>query len=120
MFQVRTFHLQPFEYVLYISRYHLVDFSQAELRELPEIPFVPVKSNGDEGITRKLQPNRCFLGAAKSGLYSKLFAFVDFGGQANAFLEACDARPEPSDQDITQILLTEPRRIYELDSGRDK
>ena len=80
-------------------------------------PFVPV---GDKGVVKKLQPNRCFLGAADSELYSKLFAFVDFGSRANVFLGACGARQEPSIEDFAQLLLTEPRRIYELANGREK
>ena len=97
-----------------------VDFSQAELWGLQWMSFVPVKSTGDNDVIKRLQPNQCFLGAAKSELYSKLFAIVDFGARANVFLEACGARPEPSDEDIIQILLAEPRRIYELENGRDK
>jgi hypothetical protein len=113
------FHLFLFESVLNFSHY-LVDFSPAERRELPYTPFVPVKPTGDNGIIKKLQPNQCFLGAANSELYSKLFAFVDFGARANVFLGACGARQEPSVEDFAQLLLAEPRRIYKLANGREK
>jgi Protein of unknown function (DUF3684) len=115
----RMFYVFLFEYVLTFSHY-LVDFSPAELRELPDTPFVPVKSTGDEGITKTLQPNQCFLETANSELYSKLFAFVDFGARANVFLRACGARQEPSVEDFAQVLLEGPRRIYELANGREK
>jgi hypothetical protein len=108
-----------FKSVLNFSHY-LVDFSPAELQELADTPFVPVKSTGDNGIIKKLQPNQCFLGAANSELYSKLFAFVDFGARANVFLGACGARQEPSVEDFAQLLLAEPRRIYKLANGREK
>src|SRR6266699_3592068 len=57
----RISNLYPFESVLNFS-HCLVDFSPAELRELPGIPFVPVKSTGDKNITKILQPIQCFLG----------------------------------------------------------
>jgi hypothetical protein len=117
----RIFYLFLFESVLNFSHY-LVDFSPAELGELSDTPFVPIKSIGDKGIIKRLQPNQCFFGAANSELYSKLFAFVDFGTGANVFLGACGARQEPSVEDFAQLLLAEPRRIYELAnaSGREK
>jgi Protein of unknown function (DUF3684) len=115
----RIFYLFLFESSLNFS-YYLIGFSLAELRELPETPFVPVKSAGDNSIIKRLQPNQCFLRAANSELYSKLFSFVDFGARSNVFLRACGARQEPSVKDFAQLLLAEPRRIYELADGREK
>ena len=115
----RIYYLFLFESVLNFSHY-LVDFSPAELQELPETPFVPVKSTGDTGIIKRLRPNQCFLGATNSELYSKLFTFVNFGARANVFLRACGARQEPSVKDFAQLLLAEPRRIYKLANGREK
>jgi Protein of unknown function (DUF3684) len=115
----RISYLFLFGSILNFSRY-LVDFSPAELRELLDMPIVPVKSTGDKGIIKILQPSQCFLGAANSELYSKLFAFVDFGTPANIFLGACGTRKEPSVEDIAQILVTEPRRVYELADVREK
>jgi hypothetical protein len=108
-----------FEFVLNISHY-LVDFSLAQLQDLTRTPFIPVKSIGDKGIIRRLQPNQCFLGAAKSELYSKLFACLDFGARANVFLKACGAMQEPSVEDFARLLLAEPRRVYNLAGGREK
>jgi hypothetical protein len=115
----RIFYLFLFESILKFSLY-LIDFSPAERRELAYMPFVPVTSTGDEGIIKRLQPNQCFLGTANSELYSKLFAFLDFGARANVFLGACGARQEPSVEDFAQLLLTESRRIYKLANGREK
>jgi Protein of unknown function (DUF3684) len=36
------------------------------------------------------------------------------------FLGACGTRQEPSVEEIAQILLADPRRIYELANGREK
>lgn len=110
----------PREDILNFSHY-LVDFSQAELLKLSATPFVPVKSIGDKSIIRRLQPIQCFFSdKGGSELHSKLFAFVDFGARANMFLGACGSRQEPSVEEIAQILLADPRRIYELANGREK
>jgi hypothetical protein len=45
---------------------------------------------------------------------------VDFGARANVFLGACGTKQELSVEDIAQILVAEPRRIYELANGREK
>lgn len=85
------------------------------------MPFVPVKSIGDESIIRRLQPIQCyFSGTRGSELHSKLFSFVDFGARANVFLGACGTKQEPSVEEIAQILLADPRRIYQLANGREK
>jgi hypothetical protein len=113
-------YLYPFRSYFDLSHY-IADFSQAEIRRLSEIAFVPVKSTGDKSIIRRLQPNQCyFSGTGGSELHSKLFAFVDFGARANVFLGACGTRQEPSVEEIAQILLADPRRIYQLASSREK
>jgi len=98
-----------------------VDFSPTELRKLSEMPFVPIVSTGNKGVIQRLPPIQCyFLGTGGSELHSKLFAFVDFGPRANAFLGACGTKQEPSVEEIAQALLAEPRRMYELANGREK
>ena len=121
MFQV------DFHFLIYIYSNLLephpwpVDFSPAELRKLSEMPFVPVTSTRAKGTMRRLPPTQCFFsGTGGSELHSKLFAFVDFGARANVFLAACGTRQEPSVEEIAQILLGNPRRIYELADGREK
>jgi len=76
---------------------------------------------GDKSIIRRLQPIQCyFSGTGGSELHSKLFAFVDFGPRANVFLGTCGTKQEPSVEEIAQILLANPRRIYQLANGREK
>lgn len=99
---------------------HFVDFSSAELRKLSETPFVPVKFIGDKSIIRRLQPIQCYFSeTGGSELHSKLFAFVDFGARAKMFLGACGTKQEPSVEEIAQILLTDPRGVYQLANGRE-
>jgi uncharacterized protein DUF3684 len=112
-------YLYPFRNYFDLSHY-IADFSQAEIRQLSEIAFVPVKSTGDKSIIKR-QPIQCyFSGTGGSELHSKLFAFVDFGARANVFLGACGTKQEPSVEEIAQILLADPRRIYQLASGRER
>jgi hypothetical protein len=118
VFQVRLFNPYPFENILSFSHY-LIDFSQTELRKLSKTPFVPVTSTEDNS-TKRLQPNQCYSGTGGSELHSKLFAFVNFGARANVFLGACGTKQEPSVEDIAQILVAEPQRIYKLANGREK
>ena len=98
----------------------LVELPLDYLRRLAEIPFVPVESTGYSGDIKILQPRRCFLGKQSSELHSKLFAFVDFGTRANKFLECCFTSEEPSAEDIAQVLLADPWRVYRLANGRKK
>jgi len=119
-----VFQVEYFTYIhskLFLSSPFFVDLSPAELRKLSETPFVPVKSIGDKSIIRRLQPIQCyFSGTGGSELHSKLFAFVDFGARANVFLGNCGTKQEPSVEEIAQILLADPRRIYQLANGREK
>jgi Protein of unknown function (DUF3684) len=118
VFQVRLINLYPFETILTFS-YYLIDFSQTQLRKLSKTPFVPVTSMEDNS-TKRLQPIYCYSGTGGSELHSKLFAFVDLGARANVFLGACGTKQEPSVEDIAQILVAEPQRIYKLANGREK
>jgi hypothetical protein len=119
VFQVENF--TYFRSNLFLSSHFFVDFSSAELRKLSETPFVPVKSIGGKSVIRRLQPIQCyFSGTGGSELHSKLFAFVDFGARANVFLLTCGTKQEPSVEEIAQILLKDPREIYQLANGREK
>lgn len=84
---------------------------------------MPTKSGANEkGDSIRLLPaSQCyFSGDSNEQFHSKLFVFVDFGSLANAFLSACGTKREPSVEEIAQILLSNPRRFYELADGRDK
>jgi hypothetical protein len=104
----------------YLLSHYVVELSIGYLQRLSETPFVPVESTGYKGDIKRLQPKRCFLGKQRSGLYSKLFAFVNFGTRANEFLKRCHTSEEPSAEDVAQVLLADPWRVYELANGRKK
>jgi len=118
VFQVDTLYLYLFEIISNFSHY-LVDFSSTELQKLSKTPFVPVTST-EVKSTSRLQPTRCYSGTGGSELHSKLFAFVDFGARANVFLGACGTKQEPSVDDIAQILVADPQKVYKLANGREK
>ena len=70
---------------------------------------------------RLLSPSQCyFKGEFNHQLYSKLFAFVDFGSSANSFLSACGTKGEPSVEDVVTVLLKDPQRFFDLAGGRNK
>ena len=70
---------------------------------------------------RLLPPNQCYFKGESSGqFHSKLFVFVDFGTSANSFLKACGTKGEPSVEELTLILLKDPRQFFQLAEGRDK
>jgi hypothetical protein len=120
-FYLTVFPVDSFIYLEAISFSHyLVGLSVGYLERLSETPFVPVESTGYKGDIKRLQPRRCFLGKQRSELHSKLFAFVNFGTRANEFLKRCHTNEEPSIEDIAQVLLADPGRVYELANGRKK
>ena len=120
-FYLTTFPVDSFIYLEANSFSHyLVEFSVEHLRKLSETPFVPVGSTGYQGDIKRLQPKRCFLGRQRSELHSKLFAFVNFGTRANEFLNYCYTNKVPSAEDIAQVMLVDPGRVYELANGREK
>ena len=99
------------------------DFANSDLHRLSTVSFVPVKAEkGAVGPTmRWLPPTQCYLGnEAPESFHSKLFVFVDFGSGANAFLVACGTKSQPSIEEVTKILLADPRQFYELAHGPNK
>jgi hypothetical protein len=120
-FYLTVFPVDSFIYLetIFFSHY-LVDFSLDFLQKLSDTYFVPVESTGDNVYIKRLRPIQCFLGEQPSEPHSNLFAFVDFGTRGNEFLEYCGSKQEPSIEDVARILLTDPRRAYELADGREK
>jgi hypothetical protein len=99
------------------------DFSPPQLSILSRLPIVPTPVEGDTGCQtlRWLPPTQCYLGGASKGqFHSKLFVFVDFGPSANSFLSACGSKQEPSVEELASILVTDPRRFYDLTGGYEK
>jgi len=84
--------------------------------------IVPIPNNPPESTgPLLLPPNQCyFKGESCCELYSKLFAFVDFGFSANNFLRACGTREEPSVEEIALVLLGDPQSFFQLAGGQEK
>jgi Protein of unknown function (DUF3684) len=49
-----------------------------------------------------------------------LFIFVDFGPVANRFLSAYGSKSEPSINEVADILISDPKKFYELSGGYEK
>jgi hypothetical protein len=116
--------------IAYLQRFALsltdgIDFTNAQLRELSSIPFVPVPTSVEQGSPKKIQmkpPKDCYFRRenSESSFQSELFIFVDFGSKANGFLSACGTKHEPSVEEIVQILLSDPKRFYKSTRSREK
>lgn len=61
-----------------------------------------------------LAPKNCFVGKPSSEFYSKLFSYIDFGELGNSFLSSCQAKREPTVDDIALALIDNPGRFYDL------
>ncbi|KAF9650775.1 hypothetical protein BDM02DRAFT_3140374 [Thelephora ganbajun] len=99
----------------------ILDFHASELAKLSAMHIVPTPDDSPKSTgPRLLPPNQCyFKGGSNDRLHSELFALVDFGVEANRFLEACGTKGEPSVEDIALVLLKDPRRFFRLTEGKD-
>lgn len=97
---------------------HVADFSSSQLSIISGLPIVPTQVESGSQALRWLSPSQCYLGGAPKGqFHSKLFVFVDFGPSANSFLSTCGSKQEPSVEEVASILVTDPRRFYDLAGG---
>ncbi|KAG1807427.1 uncharacterized protein BJ212DRAFT_1449281 [Suillus subaureus] len=97
---------------------HVADFSSSQLSIISALPIVPTQVEPGSQALRWLSPSQCYLGGVSKGqFHSKLFVFVDFGPSANSFLSACGSKQEPSVEEVANILVTDPRRFYDLAGG---
>lgn len=98
----------------------LIEISPKTLQQLSSVPFVPIckekestTSNGREPaqLIRYTSPQSCFL--EHSSVFSDFFDFVDFGPEANAFLEACGSKRSPSPEELATLFVREPARLFD-------
>ena len=98
----------------------VIGFTQPQLTILSKLPIVPTKGSGAQQL-RWLTPTQCYLGDGTKGeFHSKLFVFVDFGPVANRFLSACGSKSEPSIDEVAEILISDPKKFYELSGGYER
>jgi hypothetical protein len=66
-----------------------------------------------------VKPTECYVGKGEdNSMRSKLFTWVDYGTKAHSFLMACGVRPEPTPQQIVDMLLASPQSFLKL-AGTD-
>jgi len=92
----------------------LLELSGRPLEVLQQANFVPVHSRTPDSKTpiRHLPPRLCFLGDGAGNKYTEIFAYVDFGRDANSFLLKCGSKHEPSTLELAQLVVREPARIF--------
>lgn len=99
------------------------------LTKLSNIPFVRVRDTRDPtAITTILcRPNAIFFrpqddSSTSSNLYSvyqRVFLYVDYGSVANAFLEACGVRRQPSIEQLAGLMVGDPAKLLGLAQTKD-
>ncbi|MCJ1401375.1 hypothetical protein MMC11_004587 [Xylographa trunciseda] len=89
---------------------------------LTQASFVPIthKSSSLKGSNRLLPPRLCFLGTGNDDKYSQIFDYVDFGSTANSFLLRCGSKHEPSTQELAQLVVREPARVFTVFESPDR
>lgn len=116
-----------------------LDFSSGSLQYLSSLEFVPITKPMDTPTSPTpvhatkqphaltfVSPSKCYLSKgtdgenSSHGFHSQLFTFVDFGPSANAFLTACGVRQEPTVDELARMLVSDPRKFYELAGGYDR
>ena len=92
------------------------ELSIPQLRELSEIPFVPVKSpthsSSEPSPIEYFPPNQCFITSPDTQEhkhYRSIFPFVNFGQNGNSFLESCCAKKSPDASDIIRKIVENPQ-----------
>ncbi|ESK92923.1 hypothetical protein Moror_8996 [Moniliophthora roreri MCA 2997] len=96
---------------------HVTEFSSGQLKRLSGAPMIPVGSQ-DKGGMEYRSPIQCYLGKdTRAAFHSKLFLFIDFGQVANGFLTACGVKPQPTTDEVAQMLLANPNSFYDLAGG---
>ncbi|KAF8119380.1 hypothetical protein EV363DRAFT_1511706 [Boletus edulis] len=94
---------------------HISAFSPPNLIKLSGLPFVPT---GPLIAPKFLPPTKCYLDQSpKSALYAKLFVFVEFGTKGNHFLSACGSKNTVSIEDVAEVLIENPEKIFKLAGG---
>ncbi|OJA08565.1 hypothetical protein AZE42_03358 [Rhizopogon vesiculosus] len=99
-------------------------FSAGEFDKIADLPIVPVSKSASEGQELEyVTPRECFLKSKsdpENPFYQRLFKFVDFGPNANAFLRACGVKERPECIDILKVLLEDPKTFLETAGDSEK
>jgi Protein of unknown function (DUF3684) len=108
----------------------LGELGQNSVAKIADARIVPVISKNqvansyvnekaaDHGDLRHLTPHQCYLGS--SSTYSDIFEFVDFGVEANAFLQKCGSKNEPTKLELATLACKEPARLLGIMQSPEK
>jgi hypothetical protein len=78
----------------------------------------PNEKAADRGDLRHLTPRQCYLGS--SSTYGDIFEFVDFGDEANTFLQKCGSKNEPTKLELAALACKEPARLLGIMQSSEK
>jgi hypothetical protein len=99
-------------------------FSAGEFDKIADLKIVPVPPSAPEQQEPdRVTPRECFLKSESDPadpFYQRLFKFVDFGQNANAFLKACGVKERPECIDILKVLLKDPQDFYKMAESHEK
>lgn len=102
----------------------LNDLTGRPLEILSQASFIPVpataRTSTSKGSIRHLPPRLCFLGASNDDRYAEIFDYADFGSSANSFLLRCGSKHEPSTQELAQLVVREPARVFTVFDSPDR
>ncbi|MCJ1285547.1 hypothetical protein MMC26_004888 [Xylographa opegraphella] len=100
----------------------LNEINGRSLEILTQGSFVPAtpKPPSSKESNRFLPPRLCFLGAGNDNKYSGIFDYVDFGSTANSFLLRCGSKHEPNTQELAQLVVREPARVFTVLDSPDR
>ena len=105
----------------------LGEMKEEHVQRLGVAKFVPVYSQAltsesaqeeKKAIIRHIPPRECFLGDNRT--YGEIFTYVDYGPEANSFLQTCGSKPEPSKLELAQMAVREPARLFTVLQSTDK
>ncbi|ETS61627.1 hypothetical protein PaG_04119 [Moesziomyces aphidis] len=116
-----------FEYLATVNEFSLNDFNQlrgAEFIPVRRTKRVEASSDSATGAPPAdimlVAPMNCYFGGSTSDLqFRDVFFYCDFGSVAGAFLKNCGVRNEPSIEEVTERLVSEPQRFYQLAGSAD-
>jgi len=104
----------------------LGEIGQNSVAKLADAHIVPVttrqqpseKSLDEKTSVKIVTPKQCYLG--DSPTYKDIFDFMDFGIEANIFLQKCGSKMEPTKLELAAVVSSEPARLLGAMQGHEK
>ncbi|KAK0530554.1 hypothetical protein OC834_003269 [Tilletia horrida] len=98
-------------------------FTNQQYLYLRDKSFIPVRSSGagSTGQVEMVSPTFAFFRSSRVDnlSYKDVFTFIDFGEVASYFLRNCGVTDEPTIEEVTQKLIRDPRRFFQLAGSSD-